>query len=55
MISGHAANTIFFNKKKDWASRILAIPNPLSPVLSHFPLILPPPPPVDVIYGYYPY
>ena len=52
MMSGHDANSIFFNKKnKDWTSRKLAFPlTPLRPITSRFfiipPLILK----VDVIY-----
>ena len=46
MMSGHGANSIFFNKKdKDWTSRTLATPHPLQPITSYlclYPPILPP-------------
>ena len=40
MMSGHCANPIFFNKKKDWTSRTLTItpPHPLHPLTSYFAL-----------------
>ena len=47
MISGHGANPIFFNKKKDWTSRTLATLHP--PTFNNisvlpYPLPLPPSP-----------
>ena len=43
-MSGHGANSIFFNKKnKDRTSRTHANPHPLRPITSHFCLTLIPP------------
>ena len=49
-MSGHGANSIFFNKtNSDWTSRALATPPPpLRLITSHF-YITPPQPKVDVI------
>ena len=49
VMSGHGANSIFFNKKnKNWTSRTLATPHlPLRPITSHF-CLTPPPIPIKV-------
>ena len=46
MMPGHSPNPIFFNKKKDWTSRTLANPQPVtSDNISFLPNPPPPPPP----------